>query len=70
MGAESLDLLHVLHHHVEPGLDVLHAAELRRDVVLCLPAEGGSTGEGVTTSQGQAETCIPGLYLLQVSTGT
>lgn len=40
VGAERLGLLHVLGHHVEPGLGLQQAEELRGDVVLHLPPAG------------------------------
>lgn len=48
MGAKCLGLLHVLGHHLQPGLGLQQAEELWRDVVLHLPPVGsprsGSVG--------------------------
>lgn len=48
VGAECLGLLHVLCHHLQPGLGLQQAEELRGDVVLHLPPVGsprsGSVG--------------------------
>jgi len=52
VGAERLGLLHLLGHHLEPGLSLQQAEELRGDVVLHLPP-AGSPGVGVRASAGR-----------------
>lgn len=56
VGAERLGLLHVLGHHVEPGLGLQQAEKLRGDVVLHLPP-AGSQRSGPALASGTHTPC-------------